>query len=224
MVEPAGAVDLEGAGREKSAVLGSGWQRALVEKPALARHPGGVALERFAGGLVDDRADIGREQCRVADRQLRHGARQHRQQMIGDVGLDIEQAQRRAALPGALEGGGQHVDDDLLGQCRGIDDHRVLAAGLGDQRHDRTGTPGEFEVDQPRGFGRSGKGDAGDPADRRPRERRPPRRFRAADAARRRGCRPHATAAPRRRRSAGSARRAWRQRHCRRRVRLRSGR
>ena len=162
-VEPVGAVDLESAGREKGAVPSSGRQRALVEQPALAGHPGSVALQRFAGGLVDNRSDIGRNQCRIADRQLRHRADQHRQQPIGDIGLDIEKAQRRAALSGALEGGGQDIDDNLLGQCRGIDDHRVLPTGLCDQRHDRAGTAGEFEIDQPRGFGRSGKGDAGDP-------------------------------------------------------------
>ena len=41
--------------------------------------------------------------------QLRHRARQHRQEPVGDVVLDVEQAQRRAALPGAVEGGGQDV-------------------------------------------------------------------------------------------------------------------
>ncbi len=84
-------------------------------------------------------------------------------QTVGDVVLHEEHAQGRAALPGAVEGGGQHVGDDLLGQGRGIDDHRVLPAGLGDQRHDRSGAAGELEVDQPRGFGRAGEGDAGDP-------------------------------------------------------------
>ncbi len=76
---------------------------------------------------------------------------------------DIEYAQRRAALPGAVEGGGQHIGDDLLGQCRGIDDHRVDPACLGDQRHDRAGPAREHLVDPLCGLGRAGEGDACDP-------------------------------------------------------------
>ncbi len=147
VIEPPGAVDLEGARGEEGAVLGPGRQRTLIEEPALASHAKGVLLQRLAGRLVDDRADIGFEQRRVADRELGHRTRQHRQQAVGDVVLHIEEAQRRAALPGAVEGGAQNVDDDLLGQGRGIDDHRVLSAGLGDQRHDRAGAAGEREVD-----------------------------------------------------------------------------
>ena len=36
--------------------------------------------------------------------------------------------------PARIEGRGQHVEHDLLGQRRGIGDQRVLPAGLGDQR------------------------------------------------------------------------------------------
>ena len=50
----------------------------------------------------------------------------------------------------------------LFGQRRGIDDHGVDAAGLGDQRHDRPVFVGERAVDGAADFGRAGEGDAGD--------------------------------------------------------------
>ena len=80
--------------------------------------------------------------------------------------------------------------DHLLGQRRGIDDHRVLPAGLGDQRHDRPVARGERAVDRPRRLGRAGEGDAGDARIGDQRARRPRRRRPAADAARRRARRP----------------------------------
>ena len=107
---------------------------------------------------IDDRADIGRNQRRVAHDQLGHRTLQHRQQTVGDIVLDIEQAQRGAALPGAVEGRDQNVGDDLLGERRGVDDHRILTAGLGDQRYDGSQATGENEVDLPRGFCRAREG------------------------------------------------------------------
>ena len=65
--------------------------------------------------------------------QLAHRALEHREHLGRDVVLNAEDAQRRAALAGAVEGGGERVGDDLLGERRAVDDHRVLAAGLGDQ-------------------------------------------------------------------------------------------
>jgi hypothetical protein len=87
---------------------------------------------------------------------------QHRQQAVGDVSPHIREARRRAALASAVEGGGQKIGDDLFGERRGIDDHRVLPAGFGDQRHDRPGPLGQRKVDGARGFGRAGEGNAGD--------------------------------------------------------------
>src|SRR6266478_3440278 len=52
--EPLCAVDLEGAGREEGAVLGSGRQRALVEKTSVARHPLGVPVEGVSCCSIDD--------------------------------------------------------------------------------------------------------------------------------------------------------------------------
>ena len=75
--EQLSAVDLEGARGEKGAVLRARWQSALVEQPAFPGHPLRMLLERFARRGIDDRADIGRDQQRVADDQFLHGARQH---------------------------------------------------------------------------------------------------------------------------------------------------
>ena len=56
---------------------------------------------------------------------------------IGHLVLQEQDAQRRTALAGAVEGRRDDILHDLLGQRRKIDDHRVQAAGLGDQRNDR---------------------------------------------------------------------------------------
>ena len=56
---------------------------------------------------------------------------------IGDVVLQAQHAQRRAALARAVERRREHVGHHLLGQRGAVDDHRVLAAGLGDRAPDR---------------------------------------------------------------------------------------
>ena len=116
--------------------------------------------------------------CRgIANAQLRHRALEHADDVVGDVVLQAEHAQRRAALAGGVEGGGQHVANHLLRQRRGVHDHRVLAAGLGDQKRD-VAAPGERALLMcARDLGRAGEqhGRARDgrrPA-RRPRLRRP---------------------------------------------------
>ena len=85
-----------------------------------------VRLERRQRLAVDDRADVGREQRRVADRERVHDARQQLEHARRDILLDEQHAQRRAALARALEGRGDHVAHRLLGQ--GGDD---TLAGLG---------------------------------------------------------------------------------------------
>ena len=122
-----------------------------------------MPFERLPRRLVDDRAHIGGEQSRIADPELRHRACQHWQQPIGDVVLHIKKAQGRAALPGAVESGNESVGDDLLGERRRIDDHRILPTGFGDQWRDRTGAGRQALVDRAPGLGRAGKRDPGDP-------------------------------------------------------------
>ena len=75
--------------------------------------------------------------------------------------LDVENAQRRAALAGALEGRCQHVAHRLLRQRGGIDDHSVEPAGLGNQHRIRCGSFGKLPLDQLRHLGRTGEADPG---------------------------------------------------------------
>ena len=93
-----------------------------------------MRLDDALGLGGDHRADIDGEPVGAADGELVQRALQHGERAVGDILLQAEHAQRRAALAGAVEGRGEHVADDLLGERRAVDDHRVLAAGLGDQR------------------------------------------------------------------------------------------
>ena len=66
--------------------------------------------------------------------------------------------------PALSKAEGQDVAHDLLGQRRGIDDHRVLPAGFGDQRDRLTiarDSGRQLQVDQACHIGGPGKDDAG---------------------------------------------------------------
>ena len=162
------------AGATKSA---AGRRRAVVQRKRTrlcVRGDPRVELVLRLG--VDHRADIGRDLARIADHELARRARDHLDHAVGHVLLHAQQPQRRAALPGGAERRGDDIVGHLLGQRGRVDDHRVDAAGLGDQRHDRPVLGGERAVDQPRDLGRAGEGDAGDARGRRPAPRRPCRR------------------------------------------------
>ena len=161
-LEPAQPVDLESGGREEGAVLGARAEGRLVEELRLALHARGMGLERGPGVGVDHWPHVGLEQGGIADHQLLHRSRQHIDEAGGDILLHEHNAQGRAALARALEGRGHHVRDHLLGQGRGIDDHGVLAAGLGDQRGDRPLARGQGLVDEAGCLGRAGEGHARD--------------------------------------------------------------
>ena len=94
----------------------------------------------------------------VADLDLRHRAFQHVEDAVGDVVLQAEDAQGRAALASRIERRRNDVGDDLFGERRGIDDHRVEAAGFGDEGEGRAAAgeaPGEFPFNQSRNRGRA---------------------------------------------------------------------
>ena len=97
----------------------------------------------------------------IAELQLVRRARDHLDHAVGDVLLHAEQPQRRAALPGGAERRHDDVVGDLLRQRGGVDDHRIDAAGLRDQRHNRLVLAGEHAVDGARHLGRAGERDAG---------------------------------------------------------------
>ena len=161
-VQQADAVDLEDVRREEGAARRLGVQVAAGEHLRRALHmPDMVAQPRERRG-VDDRADIRRQQAGVADPQFGDGAGQHGENPGGDILLQEQDARRGTALAGAVEGGQDDVVDDLLRQGGGIDDHGVLATGLGDQRHDRSRPGGQHAADAAGRVGRAGEGDAGD--------------------------------------------------------------
>ena len=98
----------------------------------------------------------------IADDKFARRASDHLDHAVGDVVLNEQESQRRAALAGGAERRSHDIVGDLLGQCGGVDDHRIDTAGLRDQRHDRSVLGGERAVDRPRDFGRAGEDHAGD--------------------------------------------------------------
>ena len=118
---------------------------------------------RCARLFGDDRADVDRKLARIADLELGHRALQHGERSVRYIVLQAEDAQSRTALAGRIEGRREHVDHDLLGERRGIDHHRVEAAGLADQRQRRAAAreaPGERLFDSARDRRRAGEDDA----------------------------------------------------------------
>ena len=177
------------------------------------------ASDRVARVRVDHRTDVGRQAARIADAQLAHRALEHVEHPVGDVFLQAQDAQRRAALAGAVERGGERIGDHLLGQRGAVDDHRVLAAGLGDQHARSSVALAQRALDQPRDLGRAGEDHAGDArvADQRRADVSPLAGQELQHVGGHAGI--VQQRARRRRRSAASARRAWRAPHCRRPVR-----
>ncbi len=121
-----------------------------------------VCGELRARVRVDHRADVGREQSRVADHELVHPSAKEAQHVLGRVLLEAEEAQRRAALTRAVERGLRGIAYDLLRQRRAVDDHRVHPARLRDQRRERAGTLRERAVDRLRRVDGAGEHDARD--------------------------------------------------------------
>ena len=161
-LEPRDAVDLDRERREIVAAREPAGSRARWCQGAARDDRARVRLERRQRVLVDDGADVGGEQRGVADRERVHDAREQLQHARRDVLLHEQHAQRRAALAGGVEGGSHRVVHDLFGQRRTVDEHRVLPAGLGDQRGERAVVGRQRAIDELRGLGRAGEGDARD--------------------------------------------------------------
>ncbi|MCY1176494.1 hypothetical protein D9M73_167690 [compost metagenome] len=137
----------------------------LVHAAPFVAHALDVFLDTGLGFGVDHRANVHVQALRVTQAALGHGALEHLDHAVGRVFLQAQHAQCRAALTGAVESRGNDVDDDLFGECRGVDDHRVLAAGFGDQR-DRAAlgvqAAGEVALDDPGHLGGAGEHHAAD--------------------------------------------------------------
>ena len=120
-------------------------QRGFGQQPHILAgfHVGHIVAQRRRRLVVDDRAYVGGGVSRVAEAQLGHGAGQHGDEVVGYVLLHAQQAARGAALASTQKGRAHQIGNRLLGQCRGVDDHGVDAAGLGDQGDvHRIGTAG----------------------------------------------------------------------------------
>ena len=127
----ADAIHLQDGGGDESARFG---RRKFLDQPPF---PAGLADIGRDVGLrlgVDHGANVSRQRPRVAHGQRVHRAMQHGQDGGGNILLQIQTPQGRAALTGRLEGRGQNIPHHLFGQGGGINDHRVQPAGFGDQR------------------------------------------------------------------------------------------
>ena len=110
----------------------------------------------------DHRPDISGECGGIADDERVHRAFEHLENPLGRVVLQTQQAQRRAALAGAAEGGGDRIVDDLFGQRRRIDHHRIESARFGDQRQDRALARSKAAIEPLRRGRRTGEDDTGE--------------------------------------------------------------
>ncbi len=154
-------IDLDQGRRHEGTGFARGRKRQLKNSPPPRPHALDMRQQRRLCRRIDDRPDIGLQTARIADHLLLQGGFQKRQRPLGNVGLQAEYAQGRATLAGAIEAGAQHILHDLLGQSRGVHDHRILAAGFGDQAD--LGTRCDGLVDQASHLGRTGKHDPAHP-------------------------------------------------------------
>ena len=122
---------------------------------------------------VDHRADVGRTAgrgCRRRARPSRPRASRITRSAMSSCRQSTRSAEQR--WPALSKAEASDVAHDLLGQRRGIDDHRVLPAGLGDQRIGRPPSgrsrPASCRLIELRDLGRAGEHHAGDRSDRRP--------------------------------------------------------
>ena len=123
---------------------------ALADQPAPARAGArrGARCRRCASASITGPTSVA-SSAGSPTLSSRQRAAQHLDHAVGDALVHAQQAQRRAALAGRAEGALHDRVDHLLGQRGAVDDHRVDAAGLGDQRHDRAVLRGQRAVDEP---------------------------------------------------------------------------
>ena len=105
------------------------WQGAAIQqlRRAQAAH---VGLQRLLGLRIDDGADIGIELHWIPDAQQSHRAGEQLQRRFGNVLLQAQQPQRRAALAGTLKCRDHRIANRTFQQRARIHDHRVEPAGL----------------------------------------------------------------------------------------------
>ncbi len=116
--------------------------------PCLLFHAGDMRIQPLLCLGIDHRTDMRGGICGIADDEFARRTCDHLDHAVGDVVLNEQQPQRRAALAGGTKRRGHDVVGDLLGQGGGIDDHRIDAAGLRDQWHDRPILGSQHAVDK----------------------------------------------------------------------------
>lgn len=79
-----------------------------------------MRIEHVAAGLIDYRPHISAYIRRISDDQPTHRTGQQLEHVPGDILLQIEHAQRRAALSGTAEGRLHDIEHHLFGQCRAV--------------------------------------------------------------------------------------------------------
>ena len=119
-----------------------------------------MALEHVLSGFVDDGPDVGCVIERIADIERLDRACQHGLDTRRVVVLNEQDARRRATLPGTVEGRTHGIADHLLGQSRRIRNHRVDAAGLGNEWNDGASPVRKRPLDRPRRVVGAGERDA----------------------------------------------------------------
>ncbi len=103
----------------------------------LLLHSRNMRLKPLFRFSIDHRPDMNGRSRGSPIAKFACGARYHLDHAIGDVVLNEQQTQRRAALAGRTKRRHHDVVGDLFGQGGRVDDHRIDAAGFRDQRHDR---------------------------------------------------------------------------------------
>jgi len=102
-----------------------------------------MRFQTIASLAIDNRADMGFDIARVADMEFAGGSRDHLNSGDPRIVLDAEQPQRRTALTGGAKRGNDHIIGYLFGKSRGVDDHCIDTAGLGDQWDNGPGPGGQ---------------------------------------------------------------------------------
>ena len=128
-----------------------------------AAHAHGVLVERAQRVGVDHRADVGRQQARIADLELRHRAGEHRDRPCRRC-RPARTARARPSSAGPADVNAEAIAS--LTSCSGSADESAISAFW--PPVSAISTPiariarGERAVDRARGVGGAGEGDAGD--------------------------------------------------------------
>ncbi len=159
----ANVIDFDQRRREEGARVGTRRQVAAMNDFRFLRHTLDMGFQHCPRSGINCRANVGRQVFWIANDQFVHIARQQVERPRLDFRLHTQQTQCGTTLSGTVESRVDAVVNDLLGQRRTVHEHRVLTAGLRDQRADRANALGQRLVNGLSDAGRSGEYDAGNP-------------------------------------------------------------